>query len=100
MTDQDVDFACLAEENDELRPMRLRYGTTPDEAGRREPLDVALSQEEPEVSEPEQGVWDDVDDATPSVVRTHAFDAPDSFDEEQVSGPAEQDAVHTVDVGE
>ena len=28
MRDQEIDLACLAEEGEGLRPMRLRYGVT------------------------------------------------------------------------
>lgn len=96
MTDQDVDFACLEEEVDDLLPMRLRYGTVSGEAGRHEPLELSLSREEPELSMAEQGVWDEVDEGSPGVARTHVFSAPDGMDEEQVAAPAEQDAIHNV----
>jgi hypothetical protein len=94
MRDQDIDFACLAEEGNELRPMRMRYGVTAHEAGHREPLALTLSQEEPDASVPVDGTWDDVDAAVPAVVRNRTKGLPDDLDEEQVATAAEQDAVH------
>jgi len=95
MRDQDVDFACLAaEEGDELRPMSVRYGVTADEARHREPLDLTLSQEEPDQSVVDRSAWDDVDPEVPAVPRTHGNGLPDELDEEQVAVPAEHDAVH------
>ena len=49
MRDQEIEFACLAEEGDALRPMRLRYGVTRNEATHHEPLEVGLAQEDAEV---------------------------------------------------
>jgi hypothetical protein len=63
MRDQDIDFTCLAEEGDELRPMSVRYGVTVGEASHGDPLDLTLSQEEPEGSV--------VDPDVPAVARTH-----------------------------
>lgn len=60
MRDQEIELACHAEEGEGLRPMRLRYGITADEASRREPLDVSLNQEEVEQTVEEDGAWDDV----------------------------------------
>lgn len=94
MTDQDIDFACLAEEGDELRPMRVRYGVTAAEAAHHEPLDLTLSQEEPDQSVADLGAWDEVDPGVPAVSRTHPNGLPDELDEEQVAVAAEQDAVH------
>lgn len=93
MRDQDIDFACLAEEGDDLRPMRVRYGVTADEAGHREPLALTLSQEEPDQLVVDDGAWDEVDPGVPAVARTHTNGLPDELDEEQVAVPAEQDAV-------
>lgn len=66
MRDQDVDFACLAEEGEELRPVSVRYGVTADEARHREPLDLTLNQEEPDQSVVDRSAWDDVDPRSPS----------------------------------
>lgn len=96
MRDQDVDFACITEEGDELRPLRLRYGVTPEEATHREPLDVALSQEEADQVVGEDGTWDEVEPERPMVVRSHPSGGPDDLDEERVSTAAEQDAMHNV----
>jgi hypothetical protein len=94
MRDQDIDFACLAEESDELRPMSIRYGVTADEAGQHEPLDLTLSQEEPDQANLEDGAWDDVDPGVPAVTRTHANGLPEDLDEEPVAVAAEQAAMH------
>lgn len=94
MRDQDIDFACLAEESDELQPMSLRYGVTANEAGHHEPLDLTLSQEEPDQSIAADGAWDDVDPGVPAVARTRPHMLPDDLDEEQVAVAAERDAMH------
>ncbi len=94
MRDQDIDFACLAEESDELRPMSVRYGVTANEARHHEPLDLTLSQEEPDQSIGADGAWDDVDPGVPAVARTRTHALPDDLDEEQVAVAAERDAMH------
>lgn len=96
MRDQEIDLACLAEEGEDLPPLRLRYGVTAEEAAHREPLDVALSQEEAELVVDDDGTWDDVEPDLPGVERTHVSQSPDDLDEEQVATAAEQDAVHVV----
>ena len=94
MSHQDIDFACLLEEGEELRPMRLRYGVTANEARRREPLALTLSQEEPEEFIVTDGVWDDVDAEVPALARTRTCGLPDRLDEEQIAMAAEQAAMH------
>jgi hypothetical protein len=94
VTDQDVEFACVAEEGDELRPMSVRYGVTADEAGHREPLALALSQEEPEQLVDVDGTWDDLEPGVRDLPRTHPRSLPDSLDEEQIAVAAEQAAMH------
>ena len=74
--------------------MSVRYGVTAQEAAHREPLDLTLSQEEPDQLVVNEGTWDDVDPGVPAVARTRANGLPDEFDEEQVAVAAEQDAVH------
>ena len=78
--DQDVDLRCLVDEEDVEHPMVLRYGVTPFEASRGEPLDVALSQEEPELTGADDGVWVDVEpsDPLPSRTRSAAEEDPDA----------------------
>lgn len=96
MRDQEIDLASLVEEEEDLPPMRIRYGVTAEEATHREPLDLALSQEEAELSVEDDGIWDDVESEAPGVVRTHLSGPPDELDEEQVTAPAEQGAIHTI----
>ena len=96
MRDQEIDLACLAEEGEDLRPMRLRYGVTADEASHHEPLDVSLNQEEVELTVDDDGTWDDVEPEEGGVVRTHLSQLPDDLDEEQVAPAAEHDAMHIV----
>lgn len=93
MRDQDIDLACLADEDGDLRPMRLRYGVTAEEATHREPLDLALREEEAEQNLGDEGTWDDVDAEPPGVMRTRPSVLPDDLDEEQVATAAEQDAM-------
>ena len=105
MRDQETDFASLGQEDDESRPMRLRYGVTAQEATHHEPLEVTLSQEEPELAVDDQegegvGVWDDVEPEQPSPPHNRASGAPDDLDEEQVAVPAEQDAMHSIGEGD
>lgn len=96
MRDQDIDLACLTEEDGDLQPMRMRYGVTAEEATHREPLDLALSEEEAELAVGEEGTWDDVEPERPGVMRTHRRMLPDDLDEEQVATAAEQDAMHSI----
>lgn len=96
MRDQDIDLACLAEEDEDLHPMRQRYGVTAAEATHHEPLELTLSQEEAELAVPDDGTWDDVEPEVPGVVRTHLSRPPDDLDEEQVATAAEQDAIHSL----
>lgn len=93
MRDQDIDLACLTDEDGDLRPMRLRYGVTAEEATHREPLELALREEEAELAVGDEGTWDDVDAEPPRVMRHHAAVLPDVLDEEQVATAAEQDAM-------
>lgn len=93
MRDQDIDLACLTDEDGELRPMRLRYGVTAAEATHREPLELALREQEAELAIGDEGTWDDVDAEAPGVVRNHRAVLPDDLDEEQVATAAEQDAM-------
>lgn len=96
MRDQDIDLACLADEDGELRPMRLRYGVTAEEATHREPLDLALREEEAELTLDEEGTWDDVDVEPPRATRNHPSVLPDDLDEEQVATAAEHDAMREI----
>lgn len=97
MRDQEVDLACLAEEGEDLAPMRLRYGVTADEASRHEPLEVGLNQEELEPTVDDDRTWEDVDPPDRGVMSTHGSDAPDDLGEQQVAPAAEHDAMHIVD---
>jgi hypothetical protein len=94
MRDQEVDLACLAEEGEDLRPMRLRYGVTADEAAHHEPLEVSLNQEEAELTVDDDGTWDEVEPEGRGVERTHSAHVPDDLDEQQVAPAAEHEAVH------
>jgi hypothetical protein len=94
MTDQETDLACLEEEADELRPMRLRYGVTAHEATRHEPLAVTLSQEEPDLAVEDDSPWDEVDVDAPAPARTKLSALPDDLDEQRVSVAAESGALH------
>ncbi len=96
MRDQDIDLACLADEDGDLRPMRLRYGVTAEEATHREPLDLALREEEAELTLGEEGTWDDIDVEPPRVMRNHPSVLPDDLDEEQVATAAEHDAMREI----
>ena len=93
MSDQEVDLACLAEEGEDLRPMRLRYGVTAEEVAHHEPLDVSLNQEEAELTV-DDGTWDEVEPDDRGVERTRSAHVPDDLDEQQVAPAAEQAAVH------
>lgn len=93
MRDQDIDLACLTDEDGELRPMRMRYGVTAEEATHREPLDLALREEESELTLGDEGTWDDADAEPPRVRRNHPSVLPDHLDEEQVAKAAELDAM-------
>lgn len=96
MRDQEIELACLAEEGEDLLPMRLRYGVTADEASHHEPLDVSLNQEERELTVDDEGTWDEVEPEDPGVLRTHSSQLPDDLDEAQVAPAAELDAMHVV----
>lgn len=96
MRDQEIDLACLVQEGEELRPMRLRYGVTADESSHHEPLDVGLGQEEVELTVDDDGVWDDMEPEDVGVVSTRPSGLPDVFDEAQVARAAERDAMHVV----
>lgn len=98
MRDQDTDLACMAEEGEELRPMRLRYGVTVAEATHHEPLDVSLNQEVPEQFVDDDGTWDDMEPELAAVVRNHPSGAPEYLDEEQVAPAAEQSAMNILGV--
>ena len=97
MRDQEIDLACLVEEGEDLRPMRLRYGVTAAEASQHEPLDVGLNQEEVDLTVDDDGTWDDVEPQNRVVVATHSSGLPDDLDEEQVAPAAEHDAMHVMD---
>ena len=96
MRDQEIDLACLGEEGEDLRPMRLRYGSTANEASHHEPLQVALDQEEPDESQSDEGTWSEVDSEEPPVESTRASHLPDDLDEPRVSPAAEHAAVHLI----
>lgn len=96
MRDQDIDLACLTDEDDGLQPMRMRYGVTGQEASHREPLDLALNEEEPELAVGEDGTWDEVEPEPIGVMRTRPSVLPDGMDEEQVAIAAEQDAMTVI----
>ena len=96
MRDQEIDFACLVEEGDVLRPLKIRYGVTANEASHHEPLDLSLSQEEADLTVSDGGTWDELDLDAPAVPSTHLRGTPDDLDEEQVSAPAEQVAMHSI----
>lgn len=94
--DQETDFEALGQEDDESKPMQIRYGVTAEEATHREPLDVALSQEEQDLTVPDDGPWDEIVPEPPGPARTHAAGGlDDDLDEEQVAEPAEQQAMHS-----
>jgi hypothetical protein len=96
MRDQEIELACLVEEGEDLRPMRLRYGVTRSEASRHEPLEVGLGQEDPEAAAYDDGVWSDVVSEPAGVERTRSSHLPDHLDEVQVSPPAERAAMHVI----
>ena len=97
MRDQETDLACLVEEEEDLRPMRLRYGVTAAEASQHEPLDVSLNQEEVDLTVDDDGTWDDAEPEDRGVVATRVSGLPDDLDEEQVAPAAEHDAMHVID---
>lgn len=97
MRDQEIDLACLVEEGEDLRPMRLRYGITAAEASRHESLDVSLNQEEVDLSVGDDRIWDDAEPEDRGVVTTHPSGLPDDLDEQQVAPAAEHDAMHVMD---
>lgn len=82
--------ACLTDADGELR---MRYGVTAAEAMHREPLDLALREQEAELNLGDEGTWVDVDAEPPLVMRNHRSVLPDDLDEEQVAKAAEQDAM-------
>ncbi len=96
MRDQEIEFACLAEEGEALRPMRLRYGVTANEASHHEPLEVGLAQEDAEVPAGDDGTWGYVESERPPVESTRLSCVPDAFDELPVATAAESDAMHIV----
>jgi len=96
MRDQEIEFACLGEEGEDLRPMRLRYGSTANEAVHPEPLQVTLDQEEPNESLVVEGTWSEVVSEEPAVESTRSSHLPDDLDEPRVSPAAEHDAVHVI----
>lgn len=97
MRDQEIELACLGEEGSDLRPMRLRYGSTANDASHSEPLQVTLDQEEPEESLGDEGIWSEVDSEEPPAESTRSSLLPDDLDEPQVSPAAEHDAMHIID---
>ena len=97
MRDQEIDLACLVEEEEELRPMGVRYGVTAAEASRHEPLDVGLDQEEVDQTVDDDGTWDDGEPEDRRVATTRSSGLPDDLDEEQVAPAAEHDAMHVMD---
>lgn len=96
MRDQEIEFACLAEEGDALRPMRLRYGVTRNEATHHEPLEVGLAQEDAEVPADDDATWADVETERQPVESTRSSCLPDEVDEMLVATAAESDAMHIV----
>ena len=94
MRDQEIEFAGLGEEGEDLRPMRLRYGSTANEAAHPEPLQVTLDQEEPNESLVVEG--SEVVSEEPAVESTRSSHLPDDLDEPRVSPAAEHDAVHVI----
>lgn len=70
---------------------------TAQEATHREPLEVALAQEEPDAAHVDDGVWDDVVEQAPAPPRHRVVEDPEGLDEEQVPLAAEQAAMHSED---
>lgn len=98
MRDRETDLDSLAEEGDELLPMRLRYGVTAAEATRHEPLDVSLDQEEPELVIADDGVWDDTEPGVAAVESTRESGLPDDLGVPQVAQAAETAAMHGIEL--
>ena len=94
MRGQEIEFAGLGEEGEDLRPLRLRYGSTANEAAHPEPLQVTLDQEEPNESLVVEG--SEVVSEEPAVESTRSSHLPDDLDEPRVSPAAEHDAVHVI----
>lgn len=95
MRDQEIDLACLVEEEN-VRPMRLRYGVTAAEASHHEPLEVSLNQEEVDLSVDADRTWEDAEPENWGVATTHSSGLPDDLDEQQVAPAAEHDAMHVM----